>query len=81
MQHEIENSCKIRDQVLRVAVTLKLFEMSLEFLNNWPNFDFGCLESGNCIQPLSPNAAKMQVKHLTCATISLEACYQKKHTI
>ena len=39
MQFKIANSSKIRDQALRAAVTFQLIEMSLEFLNNCPNFD------------------------------------------
>lgn len=71
---EIANSSKIRDQVLRVAVALQLIELSLEFLNNNPNF----FESDAHMQPLLPNATKTQDKYLSCAIILVEACNQQR---
>ena len=54
MQHEITNSSKIRDVVLRVASMSQVIEISLIFLDKHPDF----IKSKDMSQPILPDATK-----------------------
>ena len=74
-QHMIANSSKSRDLVLRVAPVLQVIEMSLDFLEKHPNFEFS--RRNDFTQPLIPGANLIQSKYVENAIMLVES-FQKQ---
>lgn len=77
-QHLIANSSKSRDLVLRVAPILQVIEMSLDFLESHPDFEFA--KRNDFTQPLIPGANLIQAKHVENAILVVES-FQKQWTL